>query len=318
MSGSRRIKLTVLALARALGLFALARQLTRQQARILCYHGFAYRDEQQFVPQLFMHPHTFAARIEYIKRAGLTPVSLETLVQKLERGDSVAKLLVITVDDGWTGFARFAWPLLKANGLPCTLYLTTWYAEKERPVLNVLRRYLRWRGVSLPPEASDNAAEYAQLQHAAAAAQIDLSCEDGELFRLSRFQDLQALAEQGLDIQLHTHRHRLPIEPEALAAELSENRAHIARLRAGAIEHLCYPSGEHQAEHLPLLKANGVRSATTTVLGLVDASSNRWQLPRLLDGENLHPLEFAAELSGFSSVLRRLLGRQSNTIRTGA
>ena len=318
MSLQRTIKLAVLASANALGLFWLARQLTRKQARILCYHGFAYRDEQQFVPQLFMHPATFAARVAQIQRAGFTPVSLETLVQKLERGESVANLLVITVDDGWTGFARFAWPVLKANALPCTLYLTTWYAEKERPVVNVLRRYLRWRGVNLPAELADNAAEYAQLQQAAAAAGVDLSCADGELFRLSRFPELRELAAQGLDIQLHTHRHRLPLEPAALRRELDDNRQRIAQLRDGPVEHLCYPSGEYQAAHLPLLQANGVRSATTTVLGLVGQQSNRWQLPRLLDGENLHPLEFAAELSGFTSLLRRVLRRQSDTIRTGA
>ncbi|NQD35604.1 polysaccharide deacetylase family protein [Permianibacter sp. IMCC34836] len=311
-SGKRRLKLAILAFAQTFGLFALARRFTREQARILCYHGFAYRDEHQFIPQLFMQSSTFEQRLQQIERSQFTVVSLTELVERLERGDSIANLLVITVDDGWTGFARFALPQLQQRRWPCTLYLTTWYAEKERPVLNVLRRYLAWHGVSLPAEQSDNAAEYAALQAAAAAAQIDLRCPDGELFRLSPLPHFAALAqqpEQPLDIQLHTHRHRLPLAPAALADELQQNRQRIEALSQRSAEHFCYPSGEYTAAHLPLLRANGVRSATTTQLGLVRRDCDRLQLPRILDGENLHPLELAAELSGFMTLIRRLRGK---------
>lgn len=315
MSGERIkriIKLSILQLAQVLGLFALARRLTRKEARILCYHGFSYRDEHQFAPKLFMTPTTFAQRMAHVSRSGYRVVPLATLVEKLERNESIDRLLVITVDDGWTGFARFAWPTLQRYQLPCTLYLTSWYAEKQRPVLNVLRRYLHWRGVALPAEQADNLAEYQQLQQAATAADVSLSCEDGELFRLSNVTEVTALAQQGVDIQLHTHRHRLPLQPAQLQDELQHNRQLIERLTGRPANDFCYPSGEYQAAHLPLLQANQVRSATTTLLGLVNGRSDRLQLPRLLDGENWHPLEFAAELSGFMSLLRRAFGRDDS------
>jgi len=311
----RGLKLSVLALVRALGGFALARRLTRDQARILCYHGFAYRDEHRFVPQLFMHPDTFRQRVQQILASGFTVVSLAELVHRLERQESLRNVLVITVDDGWTGFARFAWPLLQQQQWPCTLYLTTWYAEKERPVLNVLRRYLRWRGVALTAEQHDNGTEYQALRVASAAATLDLSCADGELFRLSTLAQVQALARSApaLDIQLHTHRHRLPIDAALLADELTQNRARIEIATGRVAEHFCYPSGEYSADHLPLLRAFGVRSATTTRLGLVSTATDPMQLPRILDGENLHPLELAAELSGFSACLRRFWPRPKPT-----
>lgn len=308
----RAIKLGILQLAQGLGLFVLARWLTRKEARILCYHGFAYRDEHQFAPKLFMTPTTFRQRMAQVAGSGYKVVPLATLVEKLARGESVERLLVITVDDGWTGFARFAWPTLQHYQLPCTLYLTSWYAEKQRPVLNVLRRYLHWRGVALPAEQSDNLAEYRQLQQAASTAGVSLACEDGELFRLSSAADVTALAQQGVDIQLHTHRHRLPLHPAELQEELQYNRQLIERLTGRPANDFCYPSGEYQAAHLPLLQANQVRSATTTLLGLVNGDSDRLQLPRLLDGENWHRLEFAAELSGFMSLLRRALGRDDS------
>ncbi len=307
------IRQGILRVAKLLGLFALARRMTRRQARILCYHGFSFADEHQFSPTLFMQPATFRARVQQIVDAGFEVVSLEHLIARLERKQPIDNLLVITVDDGWTGFAQFAWPVLHAARLPCTLYLTTWYAEKERPVANVLRRYLQWRGIALPTETDNNEQECEALLAAARAHGIVVD-GDSAVFRLSEFRSLQALATQGLDIQLHTHRHRLPLDADALAQELDENRRRITELTARPADHLCYPSGEYHLQQLPLLNANGVRSATTTRMGLVTQQADRLQLPRILDGESVSALEFEAELSGFKTVVRRLLTGSSLSV----
>ncbi len=306
MSFRSAIKQGVLRLAKTLGLFALARHLTRHQARILCYHGFSFADEHRFSPTLFMQPATFQARLQAIAAAGFEVVPLEQLVDRLERNQPIDNLLVLTVDDGWTGFAHFAWPVLRERQWPCTLYLTTWYAEKERPVANVLRRYLQWRGVSIPAEQADNEQECLALVQAARASGVTVDGDDA-LFRLSTLPSLRQLAQQGLDLQLHTHRHCLPTEPQALKAEISENRQRITALTGRAADHLCYPSGEYLPLHLPLLTANAVRSATTTRLGLVGRKADRLQLPRILDAEGVSALDFEAELSGFKTLMRRLL-----------
>ncbi|WP_326540127.1 polysaccharide deacetylase family protein [Pseudorhodoferax sp.] len=303
------LRIAALRLARAAGLFALARRATRDEARIVCYHGYAYRDEHRFVPQLFMAPATFERRLHVIARSRLRVVPLDELVSRLEQGRPVGGLLCLTIDDGWTGFARFAWPALKQRGWPCTLYLTTWYAIRGWPVLNVLRRYLAWRGVALAPEAESPAAERALLQQAAGQAGIDLSCPDGQLFCITPPAELAALVQQGLDLQVHTHRHRLPSAPDALAAEIDDNRRHLAEAGNPRADHLCYPSGEYTAAQIPLLAGMGLRSATTTQPGLVNTRSDRWQLPRLLDSDHLHDVEFEAELSGLLSLVRRALGR---------
>jgi peptidoglycan/xylan/chitin deacetylase (PgdA/CDA1 family) len=310
MGNMRRLRLAMLRLARSVGLFAAARWLCRHQARIVCYHGFAYRDEHKFVPQLFMAPATFERRLALLQRSGLVPVSLDTLVTRLEQGAAVSGLLAITVDDGWSGFARFAWPQLKASGMPCTLYLTTWYADKGWPVLNVLRRYLEWHRIDLPAETPNAGVEFEQLRRAANEQGLDLQCEDGALFRLSRLDEVHQMVTEGLDVQLHTHRHRMPMEASALCAELQDNRMAIAQASPGPAVHLCYPSGDYQASQIPHLQSCGVRSATTTRLGLVSRKSDRWQLPRLLDSDQLDDIEFEAELCGFLSLARAALRRQ--------
>ena len=50
----------------------------------------------------------------------------------------------------------------------------------------------------------------------------------------------------------------------------------------------------------------GVVSGTTCIPGLVNRvdSTSVYYLPRILDGSNLHDLEFEAEVSGFMDFLR--------------
>jgi len=294
---------------KAVGVFAAARLLTRNEARVLCYHGFSYRDEHGFAPQLFMQPSTFQQRLDQIAAYGFNVVPLQELTRRLQAKEPLTNVIAFTVDDGWTGFARFALPELQKRNWPVTLYLTTYYATKGRPVLNVLRRYLSWKGVSLPVPAKDDQQEHEGLLHAASAAGVDLKCSDGGLFELSSPDDVATLCANGLDLQLHTHRHRLPAEDSLLTDEIDTNRRIIEGLSGRPANHLCYPSGEYRQSQFSLLTKLGVQSATTTHLELVNHRCNPLELPRLLDGENLHPVELDAELSGFSSLVRRIRHR---------
>jgi len=305
----RELRIVAFRVLQAVGVFAIARCLTRNEARVLCYHGFSYRDEHEFAPQLFMQPSTFQKRLDQIAAYRFNVVPLQELVRRVQAKQPLTNVLAFTVDDGWTGFARFALPELQQRNWPVTLYLTTYYATKRRPVLNVLRRYLSWKGVSLREPTNDDQQEHQNLLRAGSAVGVDLECLDGGLFELSSPDDVAMLCANGLDLQLHTHRHRLPAESALLADEIDTNRRIVEGLSGRPANHLCYPSGEYRRSQFPLLTKLGVQSATTTQLGLVNHRYDSLELPRLLDGENLHPVELDAELSGFSSLFRRIRRR---------
>ena len=112
----------------------------------------------------------------------------------------------------------------------------------------------------------------------------------------------------------------LPVVRRHLAVLTTTVPEHVARPLRGAggggqglpePRHYCYPSGDYDHNAHAALQEIGDRSATTCLPGLIDTATGRdvSYLPRFLDGERIHALEFEAEMSGFSDFLKRLAGR---------
>ncbi len=117
------------------------------------------------------------------------------------------------------------------------------------------------------------------------------------------------LAADGVDIQLHTHRHILPADRAGVEREIRDNAAVLEPIAGSAREHFCYPSGIYDASRLPWLEALGIRSATTVAPGFGYRDTPRMELPRILDSEALADIEFEAEMSGFIELTRKLRTR---------
>lgn len=331
--------------ARACGLFAVARALTGRRLRILGYHGIALDDEHEFQPMLFMQATTFADRLDRIARSGYPVLPLDEALDRLEKGTLPRATVVITIDDGWCGTQREMAPALARRRLPATLYLATYYVEKQTQVFNVAAAYALWRArtAGLDLGAVDPALEgrfdLSAPQRRSAALEILRSHADGldsaterqvllerlyhalgldfervrsqRLFAFMSPDEASTLPAQGIDLQLHTHRHRFPgRDPNALTDEIEANRAALERAGAKSPRHLCYPSGEYDRAAFPTLEALGIASATTTLPGMNDSGTPRFELRRFLDSESCSPIRFEAEVSGFLELLRGVLGRK--------
>jgi peptidoglycan/xylan/chitin deacetylase (PgdA/CDA1 family) len=108
-----------------------------------------------------------------------------------------------------------------------------------------------------------------------------------------------------IDVQLHTHRHRMPRAHGAFTREIVDNRRRISALADGAAlpRHFCYPSGAYAAVFLDWLRAQGIESATTCIPGLAARGSEPLLIPRLLDTMVTSDLTFEAWASGFAALL---------------
>jgi peptidoglycan/xylan/chitin deacetylase (PgdA/CDA1 family) len=336
-----KAKRTFLVVCKWLGLFALARWVTRSSLRILCYHGFALSDESSFRPKLFMRPETFQRRMEYISAHDYPVVSLDKACDGLSKGELPPDAVAITVDDGFYGFFCRAWPILKVHSLPATVYVASYYSEKRNPVFRLVVQYLFWKtlkkeldvtglGTPLsgvlplwPEEKKDEAIseiiEFAETQ-LKEPERRSLATELGERLGIGYAElagtrtlsimtpeEIRNLASLGVDIQLHTHRHRLPQEQDLLRREIEDNREFLEPLAGKRLTHLCYPSGIWSKQQWPWLDQLGIASATTCDPGLNYPKTPRLGLRRFLDGENVSQIEFEAELCGFAELLRLAL-----------
>lgn len=362
----RLLKLGLLWLARHFGGFALAQRLTADRLRILCYHGVWIGDRPRMGDKLFMEPETFRQRLLMLKRGGYRVVPLGQAVRELASGTLGPRTVVITIDDGWASTRSHMLPALRETGFPSTLYLTSYYVEKNVPVLNVLTQFVwaraaRVRGGLAPMDAIR--AVIAEAQAEGHAPEIDIAVLDraspgegrkafaqlleglpsvsrrlecvqrlaellnvdiraavrGRWFDLMTTEELQEVQDAGMEIQLHTHRHRFgAVSPAEGRREIDENRARIVQLLGvpdTSLVHFCYPSGGYDEGKWPLLASLGIQTATTVEEGLNSAGTSRYALRRFVDGESVTPLEFEAYLSGFSELLagvrERLRGRRS-------
>ncbi|HEX8119309.1 MAG TPA: polysaccharide deacetylase family protein, partial [Pyrinomonadaceae bacterium] len=128
-------------------------------------------------------------------------------------------------------------------------------------------------------------------------------------------EEVRELAAAGVDVQLHTHRHRTPEARELFRRELDDNRAVIRQLTGRDPEHFCYPSGVYRRAFLPWLAEAGVLTATTCDTGYATRESERLLLPRLLDVSSLSDLEFEGWLTGVSAALPRR--REGESVASG-
>lgn len=339
----KSLRLAALHAAKALGGFALARRLTRGHLRILCYHAFELDDESSFRPQLFIRGATFGRRLDMVARLGMRVVPLGEALQRWHERRLHGDEVVLTIDDGFHSVSRVALPLLAARGWPATIYLTSYYVQREAPVFRLAVQYMLWKckhdRAELPVEAWPQRTLDLRDARAVAAAEEALTaygetrCNQPQrealcdalgaalgvrhagivqqrLLHLMTPEELRAAAAQGADIELHTHRHRFPAaDPAACAAEIADNRRAIETWTGRRAGHFCYPSGEWEPHHWPLLQAQGVQSATTCELGLNAPGAPVLALRRVLDGEHVHAIEFEAALCGFTSVVRTGLQR---------
>jgi hypothetical protein len=152
-----------------------------------------------------------------------------------------------------------------------------------------------------------NAAEReARAGRLAAAVGVDYgSLRSRRVLELMTPEEMQQVAADGADIQLHTHRHRVPRDERLFSREILENRTRLERATGRAARDFCYPSGVVFPECLPWLASLGVQTATTTVAGLARADANPLLLPRVVDTASLSAIEFEGWLAGLSHLLPR-------------
>jgi len=324
---------------RSSGIFGLVTNSHWRQQRllILCYHGTSLEDEHLWRPRLYIEPRKLEQRLECLKKGNFSVLPLGEALEQLRSGTLPPRSVALTFDDGTYDFFRQAYPLLRSYGFPATVYQTTYYISVGRPVFNLICSYMLWtrrgeviadsgsfglRGaLDLRTESSRFAVmrgliEISEQENRTALQKDEIAAQLAHVLKidydnlkakrilqLMNGHELQEIARNGVDVQLHTHRHRTPEDEGLFRREIQDNRSRIHELTATEPVHFCYPSGEYRLAFLPWLRKEQVVSATTCDAGLATRRSEPLLLPRFIDHQNRSEIEFESWITGVGDML---------------
>jgi peptidoglycan/xylan/chitin deacetylase (PgdA/CDA1 family) len=309
----------------------------RDRLLILCYHGTSLEDEHQWRPALYLAPELLERRLQSLRTMGCSILPLGEALLRLQAGDLPARSVAVTFDDGTYDFYRQAYPLLKKHDVPVTVYQTTYYSDNPMPVFNLICSYMLWKrraeklgaipelGLNQTMDLGTQLGRHrvvrslveraarenltgrekneiaSRLAHALRVDYADLTSK--RILQLMNEQEIAEIAKNGVDVQLHTHRHRTPDDEAMFQREIDDNRRRIESLTGKSPRHFCYPSGVYRQEYVSWLQKDGVLSATTCDSGLAQAGDNPFLLSRFVDTTGRTQLEFESWVSGVGALI---------------
>jgi len=275
-----------------------ARASSQAKLWVLMYHRVLPKTDirfQQEEPGMLVQADTFAMHVQELKRY-FDLVSLGDWVKAYARGEALPKkACAITFDDGWLDNFEFAFPVLKTEKAPATLFAV---AEKigtdfqfwpniisilllngaasamlKHPLFQSLSAQL----LALPTQPSrDQMAHIIALlkQHSDEAIFTALNdinwrnlCPPELPPALMNWEQLQAMQASGLvEIGSHTCNHiRLNHSlPQAeLEHEIIASKTMLEQKLNTPVDLFCFPNGDYSAEALSLVKANYAAAVTT-------------------------------------------------------
>lgn len=245
-------------------------------------------------------PATFAEQIDDLAR-NFTPVSMaEVLAGLAEPRRLPPRAIHVTFDDAYADFATHAWPVLRAAGVPATLFVPTaypdrqgrgfWWDELWHAISTATGDAVRVTPVG-PLALHDHVARVAamrrlqtwlkQLPHEEAMTQVERiigelggssaveAATEARVPSVLGWTDLRQLAADGVTLAPHTRHHplldRVPLA--TAIAEVDGAREDLEREIGPTLPVLAYPSGAHSGDAVEAARRAGMVLAVTTERG---------------------------------------------------
>ncbi len=278
-------------------------RLDGTRAAILMYHRVLPRTAARAVePGMFVTPETFRQHLAWL-REEFQVLPLHEIVERLCRRASLPpRACALTFDDGWRDNHDHALPALEASGFPATIFLVTervgtsgayWPDEVCRRLgalpeaeQRELVRDLGGRASGDPvPEALALLKARSEEQRVPALEMLRgrTPAPADSPRELLDWDEIARMARTDIDFESHgaTHAILTGLGEGSIVSELRASREALLSRGYGRHSLLAYPSGGHDARVRRLAGEVGYRACVTTELGLADAASDPFALPRL-------------------------------------
>ena len=111
--------------AKAIGGLKVAKYMSRNHPKILMYHRISGTPTDTGIAK-----ELFRNQVKMIKKE-FFPMTLRNLIKSYEEGCLPKNAVVLTFDDGYYDFGDIAFPILKEEGVPATLFITTGFVNGD-------------------------------------------------------------------------------------------------------------------------------------------------------------------------------------------
>ena len=238
-------------------------------------------------------------------------VSLAGMVQAWEEGRDEPGMVAVTFDDGYRDNYEHAFPILKEEGVPATIFLATdfigtgsmpWHDRVLALFRDARAKRFAYAEAGVPdramgavPERRDLAffilgwlkrftPEQREIRIAALRDKCEADIREREPLMLD-WDQVRAMAPHGIAFGAHTMSHPIisRLTPEAIEAEAIGSKQAIERETGVPVTLFAYPNGQpgdYTEDSKAILRKCGFSCAVSTSAGVNTAATDRFSLRR--------------------------------------
>lgn len=227
----------------------LSRRPAVPSVRILVYHSIAAIRPRQDRWRMSVPPGLFAAQLRWLRQHGYTIVSLgEALEMVRGRRPMPAQAVAVTFDDGFCDTFQQAYPLLRSQQVPATVFVVPRYLDAASPFPWLER-----------PEVFGRPLAWKELQ--------------------------QLVSDPLMSVGSHTwsHRQLSDLSIDEQRQEIEQSKVVLEARLGHAVKWLAYPYGHVDSlteETIRCLQQAGFEAACVNVMGVNQVGDSPWVLRR--------------------------------------
>ena len=295
--------------------------LSKEHYLILMYHRVIPRKEVEHGVQagMYVDPLSFETHVEYLKNNfSIMPLSE---IKPNAAGSSIKSnnipVCILTFDDGWYDFYKYAFQILKAHRIPATVFLPTQYINTNNVFWTDRVSNLYHQIINIPHArhtlTSDNDRLAEKLESMGGSTQEKIEAaisilkkqnHDRVLNTLSQLEkrweiksinnkrsflnwdEVREMADTGIiSFGSHTNNHRMltKLRDDEIYEELYRSKTKLITEKAVASNFIpfSYPNGDHDDRVVNIVKEAGYHIAVTTEKGWNTADTSRFRLKRV-------------------------------------
>ncbi len=277
----------------------------RQRLSILIYHRVL--KERDCMRPLELTAKQFSCQMELVSRE-FVPLSLSDALDLLEEGRLPDRAVCVTFDDGYADNEEVALPILRKYRIPATVFVASkfinggrmWNDTVVESIRSLERESIDLRAVGmgcyklttidLKRAAAGDIIN--QIKHLAGDRREEivdhLQQHSDTLPDNLMLSDAQICSLRDNDVELGAHTYSHPIlanlSCDEVLQEIEKGRDILESVISKPVQYFAYPNGKPVTDYLPehrdIVKEMGFRAAVSTVWGVSDKNTDKWQLPR--------------------------------------